>query len=137
VIPSLVLRTWARLLVPLTFLFSLWILWRGHNSPGGGFAGGILAATGVALYGLAYSVAEARRLLPLQPLSLIGTGLGLSVLSGFVAFWHDRTFLTGIWNTDLKLGTPLLFDIGVYLLVFGTLMQFVLTFERRIGEEPE
>ncbi|MCW5939676.1 MAG: hypothetical protein KF884_00875 [Fimbriimonadaceae bacterium] len=136
-IPSLVLRTWAKLLVPLTFLFSLWILYRGHNSPGGGFAGGILAATGVALYGLAYSVAEARKLLPAQPLALIGAGLGFSVLSGFVAYFYNRTFLTGIWNADLKIGTPLLFDIGVYLLVFGVLMQFALTFERRIGEEGE
>ena len=60
---SLLLRTAARFLVTLLLLFSIFLLLRGHNEPGGGFVGGLVAAGAFALYGLASNVVEARRAL--------------------------------------------------------------------------
>ena len=116
--PSLILRTATRSLLPLLLLFSLFILLRGHNEPGGGFIGGLLAAGGLSLYMLAYDAAAALRLLRVDPRVLIGLGLLTAALSGCVALLAGRPFLTGLWATRPvpglgKVSTVLLFDIGV------------------------
>src|SRR4029079_1978652 len=77
-----ILPTAARFLLPLLLLFSLFLLVRGHNEPGGGFSGGLVAASAYVLYGFAYGAAEARRVLPADPRALIGAGLLLAVASG-------------------------------------------------------
>ena len=73
---SLILRTTTRLLLPLLVMFSLFILLRGHNEPGGGFIGGLLAAGGLCLYLLAHGADATRRLLRVDPRTLIGIGAG-------------------------------------------------------------
>ena len=60
---SLILRTTARYLMPLLLIFSVFLFWRGHNQPGGGFAGGLVAAASFALLSIAYGALEARRVL--------------------------------------------------------------------------
>ena len=129
---SLIFRTAARYLVPLLLLFSIFTLLRGHNLPGGGFAGGLLAATAVALYIFAWDAADAKRAIPLDPHFIIGIGLTIVIASGFGGMVTGDPFLTGKWTvlgTDTDIGTPLLFDIGVYLVVFGAsvMMMFSLT----------
>ncbi len=131
---SLLLRTAARIIVPLQLLLSLFLLARGHNEPGGGFAGGLLAACAIILHGIAHGIPAARRLLRVAPQLLIGLGLIAAAGSGLVAMFAGQPFLTGLWGGslptliagDLKFGTPLLFDFGVYLVVAGvaTLMIF-------------
>ena len=122
---SLILSTATRYLLPLLLLFSIFLLLRGHNDPGGGFVGGLVAAAALALYGLAFGPVEARRLLKVEPRRLIGIGLLLALSSGLVAvLFLGRPFMTGVWSTiELpalgKPGTPLLFDLGVYLVVVG------------------
>ncbi|HMN02746.1 MAG TPA: MnhB domain-containing protein, partial [Geobacter anodireducens] len=64
---SLFLATAVRLLLPLLLLFSLFLLLRGHNEPGGGFVGGLVAAAAFALHALAHGVAAARRVLRVEP----------------------------------------------------------------------
>ena len=61
---SLILTTGARLLIGLFLVFSLYVLLRGHNAPGGGFIGGLIAACGFAIHAFASGVAEARRARP-------------------------------------------------------------------------
>ena len=53
---SPIFRTAARLLMPLLLLFSVFLLLRGHNEPGGGFVGGLVAAAAFALYAIAFGV---------------------------------------------------------------------------------
>jgi multicomponent Na+:H+ antiporter subunit A len=123
-VPSPILRAGPRFLVMLMLVFSLFLLVRGHNEPGGGFVGGLVAATAFALVLLAAGVAEARRLLRREPVALVALGLLLAVLSGLPALIGGAPFLTGLWaKTPLpvigKLGSPLVFDIGVYLVVLG------------------
>lgn len=123
---SVILRTATRVIMPLQLLFAVVLLWRGHNLPGGGFIGGLVAATAFALYALAFGVAAARRVLRVEPSSLIAGGLLVALASGAVALVAGRPFMTGVWREivlpllgSLPVGTPLLFDTGVFLVVWG------------------
>ncbi|HMO51411.1 MAG TPA: Na+/H+ antiporter subunit B [Kiritimatiellia bacterium] len=123
---SLILRTAARYLFPLILLFSIYVLFRGHNDPGGGFVGGLAAASAYVLYALAFDVKAARGLLRVDSARLTAWGLLLALLSGLAGLAAGRPFLTARWGkwtiTEtwiVKAGTPLLFDVGVYLVVLG------------------
>lgn len=121
---SIILTTVSRLLTGLLLVFSVFLLLRGHNLPGGGFAGGLVAASAFVLHALATDFASARRMLWLDPRTIMGLGLLVATVSGLLAFFQGKPFLTGLWDkTPLpvvgKLGTPLMFDSGVYLLVLG------------------
>ncbi|MDH3555398.1 MAG: Na+/H+ antiporter subunit B [Deltaproteobacteria bacterium] len=131
---SLILQTASRYLIVLLVIFSVFILLRGHNEPGGGFVGGLLIAGAFALYGLAYEPKAARRLLRLDPRTIIGVGLVTAAGSGLAAVWHGQPFLTGQWLPYPipflgKLGTVFFFDLGVYLVVLGTALLVLLTLE--------
>lgn len=144
-IDSVILRTAARLLLSLMVLFSIFILWRGHNEPGGGFIGGLIAATAFALHAISAGAADLRKLLPVDPLGLAAAGLGTALTAGLLAAGAGEPFLTGLWTfigataTDkgLPLGTPLLFDIGVYLVVVGGVLHLLLGIEEEIEDRGE
>lgn len=120
---SLILMTAERVLGPLLLLFSLVVLFRGHHEPGGGFAGGLLAAAAFSLRPLRYDVQVARRSLRIEPRLLIGAGLLLALGSGLLPTFLGLPFMTGLWGTLLS--TVLLFDIGVYLTVMGVVLMIV------------
>ena len=127
----LILRTATRYLVPLLVLFSLFLLWRGHHEPGGGFVGGLVGATAFVLVGLGEGPAAARRLLRVSPARIVPAGLGLSAAVGTWALLTGRPFLTGLWSDAdpgqvAGLGTPLVFDLGVYLTVMGVVLSILL-----------
>lgn len=129
---SLILNTASRLLLPMLLLFSFFLLLRGHDEPGGGFVGGLVAAAAFALHLIANSAAETRKMLRADPKSFIGAGLALAACSGLWSLLLGRPFLTGSWwHVKVpvlgKLGTPVLFDFGVYLLVFGTVLTITLS----------
>ena len=94
---SPIFRTAARLLMPLLLLFSVFLLLRGHNEPGGGFVGGLVAAAAFALYAIAFGVQRARQALLVQPLTLLGAGLLIALLSGLPAVLRGEPFLTALW----------------------------------------
>ncbi|MEW6720914.1 MAG: Na+/H+ antiporter subunit B [Thermodesulfobacteriota bacterium] len=132
---SLILRTACRFVFPLLVLFSVFLLVRGHNEPGGGFAGGLVASAAFALVVIAYGPAAARKSLRVRPSTLIGTGLLTAAGSGMPALFRGEPFMTGQWRTlelpasgPVALGSPLLFDVGVYLVVFGVVLNIVLSF---------
>ncbi len=121
---STILSVSARFLLPLLLVFSLFMLVRGHNEPGGGFIGGLVAASGFALYVLAFSVQEAKDLLRIDPRTLTGVGLIVAVGSACVSFIAGEPFMTGLWGSVVipligKIGTPFVFDVGVYCVVTG------------------
>ena len=124
---SLILSTATRYLLPLLLLFSVFLLLRGHNEPGGGFTGGLTAAAAFVLYAFAFGVAETRAMLGIQPRTLIGVGLLIAAGAGLLAVPFGLPYMTGLWTTWEvpaigKLGTPLLFDVGVYLAVIGVVL---------------
>lgn len=127
---SLIVRTATRYLVPLLLLFSLFLLWRGHQEPGGGFAGGLVAATAFVLVALAEGTGPSRELLRIEPQRLVPLGLLTSAIAGLIGPLQGRPFLTGAWPPvlgELGLGSPLLFDLGVYLTVLGVVLTVLLT----------
>ena len=135
---SLIFRTATRYMFPPLLVFSIYLLFRGHHYPGGGFVGGLFAGSSFALYALAFDVAAARKLLRVDPRDITAAGLALALLSGIPALISGDAFLTGIWwklhflpGVMLDIGTPLIFDAGVYLVVLGVLLTLVFS----LGEE--
>lgn len=126
---SVILGVAVRALLPLLLLFSIFLLLRGHHAPGGGFVGGLVAAAAMALYALAHGAMAAQQLLRLSPRGLIAAGLMTALASGLVGPLMGTPFLTGRWIKvgHLELGTPLLFDVGVYLVVIGVTLWIILT----------
>jgi len=131
---SLILSTAARYLLPLLLLFSFFILVRGHNEPGGGFIGGLVGAAAFALNAIAFDARSTRRTLRIDPRMLIPTGLGIALVSSMIPLLYREAFMTGKWLTihvpgleEIDIGTPLLFDCGVYLLVLGVALTMILT----------
>jgi len=122
---SYILQTATNYLLPLLLLFSVFILLRGHYLPGGGFVGGLIAATAFVLHMFAHGVNETRKLLRIHPGFLMPAGLSLAILSGL-------PFLTGIWFSEPipvlgLIGSALFFDIGVYLVVVGVSLTILFT----------
>lgn len=131
---SIILCTATRVLTPLMLAFSVFLLVRGHNDPGGGFVGGLVAAAAFSLYKLAYGVQAAERVLRINPRRLVGVGLLTALASGLLSVGRNLPFLTGLW-AELgflgKIGTPLLFDAGVFLVVIGVVLTIVFS----LGED--
>jgi multicomponent Na+:H+ antiporter subunit B len=135
---SLLLLAGTRILMPLLLLYSLFLLWRGHNAPGGGFVGGLIAAAAFVLYSLTAGVPASRRALRLDPSTLLSLGLGIALLSGLPSVVLGRPFLSAVWGTieigavHLSLGTPFVFDVGVFLAVLGVVLTIVFTLAESI-----
>ena len=134
---TLIFRTVAPYLTSLMVLFSIFVLLRGHNEPGGGFIGGLIAASAFAIYGIACGVSPVRRALYFHPMAISGSGLLVSALSGVVSLFKEMPFLTGQWTEIHVLGVPVaistvtFFDIGVYLVVVGSITSIALALEER------
>lgn len=132
---TVIFRTIAPILAAIMVVFSVFVLLRGHNEPGGGFIGGLIAASAVALYGIAAGVEEVRGALKVDPLSIAGFGVFVAGLSGLASLGYQVPFLTGLWTyfnfagTKVSLSTPMIFDIGVYLVVLGTISAIALALE--------
>ena len=132
---TLIFRTMAPLIVVVMMMFAVFVLLRGHNEPGGGFIGGLIAAAAIAVYGMASGPEVVRRAIRLPPLSFAGLGVLLAAASGLLSLFVGAPFLTGLWtslhvgDTEVALSTPLLFDIGVFFVVFGTVSAVSLALE--------
>ena len=122
---TLIYRTIAPVITALMLLFSVFVLLRGHNEPGGGFIGGLIAASAFAVFGIAFGVRSVRRAIVFHPLSIAGFGLLVATLSGIVSVFSSVPFMTGLWiypslvGVEVPLATVISFDIGVYLVVVG------------------
>lgn len=132
---TLIFRTIAPYITALMVIFSVFVLLRGHNEPGGGFIGGLIAASAIAIYGIAYGVEAVRRALYIHPNALAGVGLTMSGVAGVMALFTGKPLLSGLWfvtefgGMEIPLSTVLVFDVGVYLVVVGSVASIALTLE--------
>jgi multisubunit Na+/H+ antiporter MnhB subunit len=130
---SSILQTAVRFLMPLLILFAVFLLMRGHNQPGGGFVGGLVVSASFILYSIAFGLDAARRALLVGPSTLLGIGLLVAVVSGLPGAATGQPFMTSLWttvgsgSTAVHVGTPLVFDIGVFLAVIGVVLTIVFT----------
>ncbi len=119
---AFVLAVQGRPLFWLVLAMSILILLRGHNEPGGGFVGGLVGALAFAILTLAEGADRAGRTMRFHPMAIAGLGLALALASGLAP---GCPYLDHSWGTigpagvSLKVGTTILFDVGVYLAVLG------------------
>ena len=126
---SMVLEVGVGIIFPTALVFSLFLLFAGHNAPGGGFVGGLVAGAALVLKFVDGGVDAVRRVLPFAPQSILGTGLTISALTA-VGGWIGGGQL--LESTKVSLDVPLIgaikattalpFDIGVYLVVIGLVL---------------
>lgn len=141
---SFILRAVATFLFFLINLFAIYLLLRGHNLPGGGFIGGLGSALTFILLSLACGVETAQRLLGADPVRIATGGLLLAILTGMAPMLWGAPFLKQ-YNFkladlplvgDLAVGTPLLFDLGVFMVVVGVTTKLVFLLARSITGLP-
>ena len=136
---TLILRETTRVLFTLILVFSVATLLRGHDTPGGGFIGGLIASIACSLYVFVADARDVRRLVRTDPLKTAAAGLALAIVSGLIGIVSGgHPFLSGQWAEigGVKLGTPLLFDFGVYLVVVGAVLTFVLEIKEPSSVPP-
>jgi multicomponent Na+:H+ antiporter subunit B len=132
---TLILRTASPVLCALMILYSVFITLRGHNDPGGGFIGGLIAVSAFAIYGISHGVGAVRRAMVFHPMAIAGFGLFFATLTGLLAYFTGEPFFTGKWafpeifGTTVALSTPMFFDIGVYFVVVGAITSIALALE--------
>lgn len=121
-------------------IFSAYLLFIGHNEPGGGFAAGLVAGVAVVLAWAAGGQSMVRRILPMRSSALLGAGLALAALTGFAALMVGAGFLQSDYVEfaipvigKVKVVSPLAFDTGVYLVVVGMALGLV----RALGSEED
>ncbi|MGD9753734.1 MAG: MnhB domain-containing protein [Acidimicrobiia bacterium] len=135
---STILAAAAAAVFHTALVFSLYLLFAGHNQPGGGFAGGLVAAAALVIRYVDGGAEAVRALVPLAPMSLLGAGLVLANLTGVAAWLAGGAFLeSATWSWDLpvlgtvKTSSALAFDTGVYLVVVALVLMVL----RTLGEE--
>jgi multicomponent Na+:H+ antiporter subunit B len=136
---SPLLAAGAQTMVPTLMLFSVYLLVVGHDVPGGGFAGGLIASAALLLVFLSFGRRGLRRVFPIDPETAMGVGLLLALAAGVVGLVAGGAFLTyeyAEWTVpvigDIKVSTLLAFDVGVYLVVIGLVTTGIL----KLGSDP-
>ncbi len=136
---SLVLEVATRLIFPLIMVLSAYFFFAGHNTPGGGFAGGLTAGLALVLRYLAGGRYELGETLPLDAGKILGAGLGLSAGTALVSLLMGAPVLSSalievhlpVLGT-VKFVTALFFDLGVYLIVVGLVLDVLRSLGARV-----
>jgi multicomponent Na+:H+ antiporter subunit B len=134
---DLILQTVTKVVAFIIIIFSIYLFWTGHYTPGGGFVGGLMASSAFVLLLLAFDVKTVKNVIPFDYKMIVATGLLIAVLTGLGSFVFGVPFLTHTFGHphlpglgEVSLATASLFDLGVYLVVVGVTMTIIQT----IGE---
>lgn len=134
---DLILQTVTTFLAFIIFIFSIYLFFAGHYTPGGGFIGGLMTSAALVLLLLAFDIKTMKEALPINFLTVAAGGLMISILTGVGAFIFDVPFLTHAFEYielpilgKTAIASTLAFDLGVYLVVVGIAMTIIQT----IGE---
>ncbi len=139
---SLVLEVATRIIFPLIMVLSAYLFFAGHNTPGGGFAGGLVAGLALVLRYLAGGRYELGETLPLDAGKILGAGLCLSAGTALTSLLLGAPVLSSAVLHidipvlgDIKLVTALFFDLGVYLIVVGLVLDILRSLGARVDVE--
>ena len=138
--PELYLRLLDRILTPVLLLMALFFFLRGHNQPGGGFIAGLVAAAAFELQILSRGDDYVRNRIGQYLHPLTGIGLLMAVSAGLLGLMGGA-FFKGVWGhlefgaVEIELGTPVLFDLGVFLVVVSVVTSFLLGLSRQNEED--
>jgi len=141
---SILLEVVVRLIFHAIIVVSLYILLVGHNAPGGGFAGGLVAGMALVARYLAGGRVELGAAAPIDAGKLLGTGLILAVGTALVPLFFGEAALTSSWFTiplgmlgSLDFVTSTIFDIGVYLVVVGLVLDVLRSLGAEVDRQQE
>lgn len=130
---TIILKTATSFLLPLLMIFSVFIFLRGHQQPGGGFVGGLIASIGIVLYFFAHGIHKTKKMFAIHPGFLMPLGLLMAFTAGTMPMWLKKLpYLKALWMHNPlpalgTLGTPVLFDLGVYTVVLGVTLTIIFT----------
>ncbi|UOQ93439.1 Na(+)/H(+) antiporter subunit B [Halobacillus shinanisalinarum] len=131
---DLILRTTTSIIAFILLGFSLYLFFAGHNAPGGGFVGGLMAVAALVLMYMAYGLNAMEKVIRVNFRYMTFTGLLIAVATGIGSFAFGEPFLSQTFAYfqlpilgRTELATALLFDLGVYLTVIGISMTIILT----------
>ncbi|WP_428389976.1 MnhB domain-containing protein [Mucisphaera sp.] len=137
---SLILRVCMRLILPIGLVFALYMAFKGHNEPGGGFIGGLMAAATLAIFRMSCGPNELDKLLPCHPRVLVSAGLAIAILTAvaplLVGDAFLQSYLTDIYlpfGDKIHIASAMFFDVGVFLVVVGICIGMI----GRFSEELE
>ncbi|WP_022867328.1 Na+/H+ antiporter subunit A [Schaalia vaccimaxillae] len=141
---SIVLEVVTRLLFPTMLVISVWLLMIGHNNPGGGFAGGVVAGLAFVLRYLAGGRHELGEAMPIPAGRILGLGLFIAGASAMAPLLFGNAVLESV-AVDLDLGllghlhftTAMVLDVGVYVLVVGLILDLISATGSQIDRDPE
>lgn len=129
---SYIFKTVVRFSFFVINVFAIYLLLRGHNLPGGGFIGGLASAISFLLLSLAVGVEDLHRVMRFDPVRVAGAGLGLATATSAAPLVVGKPFLEHFnfhvplpLLGELHIGTPLVFDIGVFLVVVGVTCKII------------
>lgn len=141
---SIIFEIGARLVFHTMILVSLYLLFAGHNAPGGGFAGGLMAGTALIVRYLAAGRYELGEAMPLNAGHLLGTGLALAAFAGLLPVFFGGTILqTTVFDFtvpiygNIHIASAILFDVGVYVLVVGLVLDILRSLGAEIDRHAE
>lgn len=129
---TIILQTAIKVLLPVFFVYSLYLLFRGHDSPGGGFIGALVISIALIFHMIAFGVTLTIEKYRINTMWFTAIGLLLVFLGGVGPMIFGDGFFHAMWS-KLKipmvgtLSSVLLFDIGVYIGVIGSIMKISLT----------
>lgn len=130
---NIILQTTTRIIAFILLGFAVYLFFAGHNSPGGGFVGGLVTSAAVVLMYMSYGIEQMKKILPINFMILIPIGLLIAVLCAAGAMVFNYPFLTQTFGHisipifgEVELATAMIFDLGVYLSVLGTTMSIIL-----------
>ena len=139
-----ILEVITRIAFPMMMMFSVYLLMAGHNLPGGGFAGGLVAGLALAVRYLAGGRYELTEAAPVQAGFVLGTGMALAVISGVLPLLFGANVFSQATPVvdvpllgELHFPTALLFDLGVYLVVVGVMLDFLRSLGAQIDQQQE
>lgn len=129
---TIILKTATSFLLPLLLIFSFFIFLRGHYLPGGGFVGGLIASIGIVLFFFAHGIHATKKMFAIHPGFLMPLGLLMAITAGILPILSKENYLKALWlNFPVPalgyLGTPVLFDLGVYTVVLGVTLTIIFT----------
>lgn len=127
---SIIFRFVVKVAFAPLLILSIFLYVRGHNDPGGGFIGGLVAAASFSLLAYTFGVEQMKKIMLLAPATWIALGLAMAYGSGLIGSQFDQEFLKAVWIKGEILflghvGTPTLFDLGVYFVVVGMITLIV------------
>lgn len=131
---DVILQTMSKGIIIIILTFSLYLFLAGHNHPGGGFIGALMASAALVLLSIAFGMDQIRKAFPVNYRLLTAAGLLLAIVTASGSFLFGAPFLSHTFNHfhlpllgDVELATAVLFDLGVYLAVVGVAMNIILT----------